>query len=390
MATLGAALARGLAGYMGGRQEREQEDFRRAQLAQQQARQAKLDEENRLREAARMDMAAKSFEAAQAERERQAQREAAQDSRSDFEGGYRPVTEARQQGGALETLGAGGAALGGAGGFSLPAAAMQSMGEAMRTQREAFSRNGVGMAKVGESMREREQRLANQQREGEALQQQQARAAERAEERAFQSGENAKNRAATLAGINARMAGSGAGQRPAPRTLPMGVEQAISENASVLNAIGQAEQMIMAGKGKGAFGRGMGVKRTLGLERWGATPEDTELAAVVGNVASQQIKLRSGAAVTASEWPRLRPFLPVLDGPGADDTATVLRKLQKIREIIAEETNTRADYYESQGYSVPQIPGRRPPNPDVRRDRPASPMDDPEFVNFLRSRGITP
>jgi len=385
--SLAAGLARGLAGYADGRREREQVEYSRLQQEQQRQRQEKLDAENRERMAAQMKIQAETLAMTRADRERQAQRDTATDQRNAYEGGYRPLEAAQQQGEALSTLGAGSAAVGALGGAGV---GLQQYGDAMRQQREAFTMGGTPMAKVGESVREREQRLQNQQREGEQIAQQRARQTERAEDRTFTRQENERNRASTLAGINARV-GASSGQPPAPRTLPMGVEAAISENATVLGAIDQAEQMMAAGKGAGAFGRGMGMKRTVGLERWGSTPEDQELAAVVGNVASQQIKLRSGAAVTASEWPRLRPFLPVLDGPGADDAPTVRRKLQKIRDIIAEETNARADYYEGQGYAVPQIPGRaRVRPPDVRNDRPAGPLDDPDFVNFLRSKGLTP
>lgn len=266
-------------------------------------------------------------------------------------------------------------------------AATRLLGQA-RAQRLAGAQGGYVKTGMSEQERirqdERDARLSGQ---AASLQQQAHLARERMQaetERARESNQTRRD----LAGI---AAAARSGPPAAARTLPMGVESAISENATVLGAIDQAEQMLNAGKGKGAFGRVMGMKRTVGLERWGATPEDVELAAVVGNVASQQIKLRSGAAVTASEWPRLRPFLPVLDGPGADDAATVGRKLQKIREIIADETNARADYYERQGYAVPAVPGRTPRTGDVRRDRPApGPMDDPGFVDFLRSRGIAP
>lgn len=386
MATLGAALARGFANYAAGRQERMDEDYRRAQIEQQRQRQERLDEENRMRQAEQMRIAAETLAMTKANNERQTQRETMQDQRNAYEGGYRSLAEAQQQGAVLGTAGAAlqnAPLMGGAG------VGLQQYADAMRTQREAFTMGGTPMAKVAESVRERENRMEAQQREGEAIQARQARAKEQADDRAFQLRRDRERDAAMMRQIGARQ--SAAAQPPAPRTLPMGVEAAISENATVLGAIEQAEQMMAGGKGEGAFGRGVGIKRTLGLERWGAKPEDQELAAIVGNVASQQIKLRSGAAVTAAEWPRLRPFLPVLDGPGADDRATVLRKLAKMREIIAAETNARADYYEAQGYAVPTIPGRAPRGGDVRRDRPAGgPMDDPDFVNFLRSKGITP
>lgn len=214
-----------------------------------------------------------------------------------------------------------------------------------------------------------------------AEQQRKARAAEGEAERIARAKERAEDRAADDARLNkqlgnarqiASMRMADDGQPPAPKTLPMGVESALAENVSVLTSIDDAEGMLEAGKGAGAFGRMRGIQRSLGMERVGQSPDDIDLAAAVGNIASQQIKLRSGAAVTAGEWPRLRPFIPVLDGPGADDAVTVRKKLQKMREIIAAETEGRAGYYEGQGYAVPKIPQKpaQKPAPDVRRDRP--------------------
>lgn len=179
------------------------------------------------------------------------------------------------------------------------------------------------------------------------------------------------------------------GKASAAKTLPMGVESAIADNATVLSAIDQSLSQLNAGAGKSAFGRGVGTLRMIGADRMVTSGADQELAAVVGNVVSQQIKLRSGAAVTASEWPRLRPFIPVLDGPGADDVDTVRRKLQKMREIIADETNARADYYEGQGYAVPAIPGRsRGRVPPAGQPAGQPDLSDPGFQDYLRSRGV--
>ena len=263
--------------------------------------------------------------------------------------------------------------------------------DAVNAQRSpALAEAQGGFLKTGMSEQER---IRQDERESRVAQQraQLAQAAELTRERIAAENARAQETNATRQMI-AGMAAAGRQQPPATaRTLPQGVESAIAENATVLNSIDMAEQSLAAGGGKTAFGRAQGIKRSLGLERMGISPEDQELAAIVGNVASQQIKLRSGAAVTASEWPRLRPFIPVLDGPGADDAATVRRKLAKMRQIIAEETNTRADYYEGQGYAVPAIPGRQARTPNARRDRPApAPLDDPGFIDFLRSRGYAP
>jgi hypothetical protein len=61
----------------------------------------------------------------------------------------------------------------------------------------------------------------------------------------------------------------------------------------------------------------------------------------IADIGSLEIRDRSGAAVTASEFPRLRPFIP-----SADDPEDVVRmKLRRMRDIIAEETEARNSYF---------------------------------------------
>jgi hypothetical protein len=93
MATLGAALARGFAGYAAGRQEREQEDYRRAQIEQQRLRQEKLDEQNRQRQELLMQQVTQSMQMQQAQdadRVGRAQRDLS-------ESGYRPTGDQAEE-----------------------------------------------------------------------------------------------------------------------------------------------------------------------------------------------------------------------------------------------------------------------------------------------------
>jgi hypothetical protein len=67
-----------------------------------------------------------------------------------------------------------------------------------------------------------------------------------------------------------------------------------------------------------------------------STQEEIEARAAVANIGSQIVHDRSGAAVTLSETPRLKPFIP-----SASDNATVAKaKLKKLRERMAAEGYT--------------------------------------------------
>ena len=50
---------------------------------------------------------------------------------------------------------------------------------------------------------------------------------------------------------------------------------------------------------------------------------------------------RSGAAVTASESPRLKPFIPLI----TDDKPTALKKLRRMRQIQADDAEALAGTY---------------------------------------------
>jgi len=70
-------------------------------------------------------------------------------------------------------------------------------------------------------------------------------------------------------------------------------------------------------------------------------PKGSKARAAIADLGSTIIHDRSGAAVTASEYPRLRPFIPT----AYDDDATVKMKLERFREIVAEETRLYADNF---------------------------------------------
>jgi len=80
-------------------------------------------------------------------------------------------------------------------------------------------------------------------------------------------------------------------------------------------------------------------------------PAGVDTRAAIADLGSMVIHDRSGAAVTASEYPRLVPFIP----RDRDDPAVVEKKLKRfIQEYEAVEQDYAGMYSEDQGYKVPK------------------------------------
>ena len=88
-------------------------------------------------------------------------------------------------------------------------------------------------------------------------------------------------------------------------------------------------------------------------------PSGVDTRAAIADLGSLVIHDRSGAAVTASEFPRLAPFVPT----AYDDPATVKKKLsmfvQNYRAII----DDSAEFYRQSGYTVPGNAGANNADP---------------------------
>ena len=80
-------------------------------------------------------------------------------------------------------------------------------------------------------------------------------------------------------------------------------------------------------------------------------PDGTVSRAKIAELSSAVIHDRSGAAVTAAEFPRLRPFIPQI----GDTPETVQKKLQQFYAIVQEETNLYLESLASSGYDVPEM-----------------------------------
>jgi hypothetical protein len=86
-------------------------------------------------------------------------------------------------------------------------------------------------------------------------------------------------------------------------------------------------------------------------------PKGVDARAVIGDLGSMVIHDRSGAAVTAAEYPRLKPFIPLK----TDDGPTIKRKLARfVAEYTAINEELRGMFSEDQGY-------RQPPSSDATK-----------------------
>lgn len=78
-------------------------------------------------------------------------------------------------------------------------------------------------------------------------------------------------------------------------------------------------------------------------------PKGVNTRAAIGDLGSMVIHDRSGAAVTAAEFPRLRPFIPLV----TDDPAVAKKKLARFVSEYEALTEDTESFYKESGYKVP-------------------------------------
>lgn len=101
------------------------------------------------------------------------------------------------------------------------------------------------------------------------------------------------------------------------------------------------------------------------LNRWDEKGVDTR--AQIADLGSLVIHDRSGAAVTAAEFPRLAPFIPT----AYDDPATAKKKLERFVQVYRETVDDQATFYKESGYNVPDVSSAR--TAPVATPRPSKP-----------------
>ena len=223
MSTLAGALGRGLAGYAANRERAMAREEELAQQRRAEARQAMLDERQRVQ----MEAQAQAMKEQRERQMAQDARQSAMDDRENFEGGYRSQDDTRREAGAVRDAAPSVSGMG-------PNSALMSMGaktmaaglDRRASEAPAFTMGGKPMVKSAMSLAQQTADAQAQQRSRERSQdyeRQDARdvrenaqtVARDRESRAFQSSENAKSRAATMAAATAR--GSAGAAASAPR-----------------------------------------------------------------------------------------------------------------------------------------------------------------------------
>lgn len=138
------------------------------------------------------------------------------------------------------------------------------------------------------------------------------------------------------------------------KQIPASVNTAISTNRQSISAINDAIRMVEANPDAVGW-KGYMPNKLLNE----TNPEGVDARAALSNIGSLKLHERSGAAITASEFPRLAPFIPL----STDDAETAVKKLKQMRKIaLGEQEGLTATYSKEQGYR---------PNPISGGDKPA-------------------
>jgi len=134
------------------------------------------------------------------------------------------------------------------------------------------------------------------------------------------------------------------------RPIPPTINTAIIANQTANNQLDRAISLL---SGKDLPGM-VGDVNATGMKGYLPTgllnrldPQGVAARAEIADIGSLKLHDRSGAAVTASESPRLLPFIPL----STDDNATALKKLGRFKLELENETKAMRDIYsKEQGY----------------------------------------
>lgn len=152
------------------------------------------------------------------------------------------------------------------------------------------------------------------------------------------------------------------------KDIPPAVNTKIIENRQNLT---KAETALALNEGK-SVGSGLGDTAATGWKGFlpnqvlnRVDPQGVDARAAIADLGSMIIHDRSGAAVTAAEFPRLAPFIP----SEKDDAATVQKKLRRFVEIYKQETQALSDTYSREaGFKESKVLGSKAPKIGDRMD----------------------
>ncbi len=116
-------------------------------------------------------------------------------------------------------------------------------------------------------------------------------------------------------------------------------------------------------------------------------PAGVDTRAAIADLGSMVINDRSGAAVTAAEFPRLAPFIP----SEKDDPETARKKLQNFARNYGAIVNDTEEFYRASGYNVPDAETTQQPAPaPARQSGPAAVPQAGQVVRGYRFLGGDP
>lgn len=140
--------------------------------------------------------------------------------------------------------------------------------------------------------------------------------------------------------------------KPQEKALPATAAKGLLENNQNLRRAESALALI-EGKDQGEM---KGDKNATGLKGFlpdavlqRVDPEGIDARAAIADLGSLVIHDRSGAAVTAAEFPRLQPFIP----SSRDDPETVKKKLKRFVQVYKGIVDDTKGFYKDSGFKVP-------------------------------------
>ncbi len=140
--------------------------------------------------------------------------------------------------------------------------------------------------------------------------------------------------------------------------MPAKVRQGMSENSSLLANIDRTIELVR--QNPDAFG----LKNMAGdLVNQRMDPAGVAPRAAVANIGSAKMHDRSGAAITAKEFPRLTPFIPT----ATDRSDAIITKLEQMKAEIKAEQDAITSTYSAQ----PAAPSAAPAAPAAGGAEPA-------------------
>ena len=163
---------------------------------------------------------------------------------------------------------------------------------------------------------------------------------------------------------------------PPLKPVPVHAQKAIIGAATSIKKIDDAITLMENSKNATGY---KGFLPDVALNR--LYPETADARAAVADIGSLIIHERSGAAVTASETPRLMPFIPKVN----DEPKIALTKLKRLRQIQADEAEALAGTYTSEQGFREFTPGKITPTAPSAPSGGLSPAEQAELEQ-LRKR----